>query len=287
LAGMWLSHLNPAQTFRYDQPISREEARQNFYDSLEKAARFARSDVARAEYDALRARFDIRLNDYVTAYQSITESQPDNYRPLATLIGAHILVGDYDEARRVGLKAKALAMADSNPDSWVFQYLHRVDVPAAMEMAEAAVNQPNVSAAALYQAHRVYLYAGEVERAAQLARRHNDRETEPDSVAMVNVRQACAEGRVADADAEFVKLVETTPGKAVQNEWLFLKTLGRNEDANDAVRYLDEGDGLYALSGFLHYTHFDPNVFPHLRARLESQGITRPPPTTIPFACRQ
>ena len=53
----------------------------------------------------------------------------------------------------------------------------------------------------------------------------------------------------------------------------------------DAVT--DEGDGLFALSGFLHYTHFDPRPFPNLVARLEAQGIQRPAPTTIPFACRR
>ena len=104
---------------------------------------------------------------------------------------------------------------------------------------------------------------------------------------MVRIRQACAEGRVSDADAIYATLNDEKPEWRVDNQWLFLKTLGRDDEATEAVRYLDEGDGLFALSGFLHYTHFDPRPFPNLLARLEAQGIERPPPTDIPFACRR
>lgn len=286
IAGLWLAHLDPAQSFRLDEPVSPEEARQSFYASLANAARYARSDVARAEYAALRARFDIRLNDFIAARREISDLRPQDYVALAYLAAAYILIGDYDTARSIGLKAKDLAMAADNPDKEVFQYLYRVDLPAAMEMVDASLAKSNLPAVVLYQAHRVLLYAGEVERAAQIARLHNDRETNAEFIAMVNVRQACAEGRVADADAEYAKLLESSP-EDVTLQWLFLQTLGRTDDAIDLVRFLDGGDGLYSLSGYLNYTHFDPRPFPNLMARLESQGIKRPPPIPIPFACKR
>jgi len=287
IAEFWLAHLSPSSTFRYDQPISYNEARQRFYDSLASAARYARSDAARAEYAALRARFDVRLNDFIAARQTISDLRPQNYVALGDLVNAYILVGNYAAARDIGLRARDLAMAANDPSSEVFQFLNRVDTPAALEMAEAAVNRPNVGAGDLYQAHRVFLYAGEVGRAAQIAQRHNDRETDASQVAMVNVRQACAEGRTADAEAAYARLLETISENESPNDWLFLKTLGRNNEADESIRHLDDSDSLYALSGYLSYTHFDPRPFPNLMARLQSQGITRPPPTTIPFACKR
>jgi TolB-like protein len=272
LAHLWMSHLNPAQSVKYEEQVSNEEARRRFYAAISNAQEFARSEASRAEYDAVRARFDIRLTDYVAAIERFAGARPKSYSARAELMSAYILIGEYQTARRVGIEAKQLAMAADDPSPQVFQYLHRVDVPAALQMAEAAVAKPNASPETLYQAHRVFLYA---------------RSTDDSSKAMVDVRQACAEGRVADADAMHAALEKNETSWLIDNQWLFLKTLGRDEDANEAVRYLDEGDGLFALSGFLHYTHFDPRPFPNLSARLEAQGIQRPPPTEIPFACRR
>ena len=287
LARLWLGHLNPAQSWKYEKPISNDEARHRFYESIANAQEFARSESSRAEYDAVLARFDIRLTDYVAATRRAADARPEQYDEKAQLMSAYILVGDYDRARSTGAEAMRLAMAADDPSAGVFQYLHRVDLPAALRMAEAAVTRPNVDAETLYQAHRVFLYAGDTERAARLARQHNARTTDATQVAMVDVRQACAEGRVEDAEEIYANLDPAAPGGLNNNEWLFLKTLGRDEKANEAVRYLDGGDGLYALSGFLHYTHFDPRPFPNLMARLEAQGIQRPPPIEIPFACRR
>lgn len=287
IASFWFQHLNPAASRKYDAPITRDEASRRFYESIANAERYARSEVTRAEYQSLRARFDIRLFDYIDALKRIVAARPDSAPTAAELMSGYVLVGDYDAARLAGLRAKALSEAMNDSGEGVFQYLHRVDLDAALEMAQASLRRPNVTADTLYQAHRVLLYAGLIDEAARVAKLHNDRETDASSIAMVNVRQACAEGRTADADVIYAGLDKIGFGDLLDNRWLFLRTLGRDHDATEAVRYLDEGDGLFALSGFLHYTHFDPTPFPNLMAKLESQGIERPPPTPIPFACKR
>lgn len=287
LAQLWMSHLNPAQSLKFNLPITNDDARRRFYEAITNAQEFARSAASRAEYDALRARFDIRLTDYVAAIQRFAATRPESYSAKAELASAYILIGDYATARKVGTEAMRLAMAADDPTPEVFQFLHRVDLAPAMQMAEAAAVKPNATADTLYQAHRVFLYSGEVDRAARLAQLFVTRSTAESEIAMVRIRQACAEGRVSDADAIYATLNDEKPEWRVDNQWLFLKTLGRDDEATEAVRYLDEGDGLFALSGFLHYTHFDPRPFPNLLARLEAQGIERPPPTDIPFACRR
>ena len=254
----------------------------------ERAQEHARSDVMRTEYQALRARFDIRLLDFLDASSRLAEFWPERSEYVAQLMNAQILVGDYEGARATGLGAKAWVMEQNQAPADIFQYLHRVDVPAALEMAEAAISAPNASLHTLYQAHRVFLYAGRVEEAARLATLHNARSSDVSSIAMVNARQACAENRVAEANRIYEDYLASASltGIVADNQWLFLQTLGRYDEAIEAVRFLDKGDGLYALSGFLNYTHFDPRPFPNLLARLEAQGIERPPATEIPFACR-
>ncbi len=287
IASLWFAHLNPAQSFKFDEPVTKVEARQRFYDSIANAERHARSEVTRAEYEGLRARFDIRLFDYIDALKRIVAARPEDVADSGRLLSGYVLVGDYEAARVEGRRAKTLSAATNQQGYEVYQFLHRVDLPAALEMAQADLRRPNASAYTLYQAHRVLLYAGLVDEAARVAALHNDRESDTSNIAMVNVRQACAEGRTADAEAIYASLVDIASGGLLDNRWLFLQTLGRYAEATESVRYLDEGDGLFALSGFLHYTHFDPAPFPNLTAKLESQGIRRPPPTVIPFACKR
>ena len=100
-------------------------------------------------------------------------------------------------------------------------------------------------------------------------------------------RQACAEGRVADAEALYAELDDVQSGGMIANRWLFLKTLGRDDEATTTLLPYDTPDGLSTLSGFLNYTSFDPADFPVLNEVLLSQGITRPPATEIPFACKR
>jgi hypothetical protein len=44
---------------------------------------------------------------------------------------------------------------------------------------------------------------------------------------------------------------------------------------------------LFALSGFLTYTHFDPRPYPTLAATLSAQGVMRDNPTELNFACKR
>jgi TolB-like protein len=287
IAAFWFAALNPAQSIKYDAPITREEARQRFYASMANAERYARSEVTRAESQSLRARFDIHLFDYIDALKRIVAARPESASAAAELMSGYILVGDYEAARQEGLRAKALSESTTEPGDNVYQYLHRVDLGAALEMVQADLRRANLSSSTLYQAHRVLLYAGRVEEAARVAKLHNDRTSDASTVAMVNLRQACAEGRTDDAEAIYAAFGSLEFGGLVDNRWLLLRTIGHDEEATEAIRHLDDDDGLFALSGFLHYTHFDPTPFPNLMATLESQGIKRPPPTPIPFACRR
>lgn len=82
------------------------------------------------------------------------------------------------------------------------------------------------------------------------------------------------------AKYEFADINES--GSNIQ--WLALQTLGRNADAEALLLTLDRPSTLYALSGFLSYTHFDPRPFPNRAATLAAQGILREAPTELNFA---
>jgi hypothetical protein len=105
---------------------------------------------------------------------------------------------------------------------------------------------------------------------------------------MVNIRQACAEGRVQDAQ-KFYDDFDFSPYAIANNniQWLALKTLGLDEEANDLLQPLDQPEFLGRLIQLLSYTHFDPAPYPNLSKHLEKLGVPRHDVSSINFACKR
>jgi len=287
LANLWATHLGMVSSIRVYTGIDDAEARQRFHAAIRAASATARSESARLQYELLQARADVRLVDALAIAARLVELRPDNADAMLDLLRAEFVVGDYRAAHTSALKASELLRAEGRGEEGAFQFLHRIDVPAALTMVERTLagKRANVD---LYQVHRVFLYAGLVERAAQVAEEYYRTDPSVGSRSMVMIRQACAEGRVADANALFDATAGVGGDSMRQvNQWLYLKTLGRDDDAREQLRKFDTPTGAYALSSYLAYATFDPNDFPYLARRLAEQGITRPPATKIPFACKR
>jgi hypothetical protein len=96
----------------------------------------------------------------------------------------------------------------------------------------------------------------------------------------MRIRQACAEGRVDDADALFA-----TVDKDSNTRWLFLKVLGHDDEARELLRPLDRPETLSILAGYLTYLSFEARDYPLLWKTLTSQGINRPPAKPLAYRC--
>ena len=102
------------------------------------------------------------------------------------------------------------------------------------------------------------------------------------------LRQACADGERDTAERLYAQILADESEEAVVDgkKWLAHHLMGKRAKADALLKPLDTPARLYALSSFLIYPYFDPTPFPHLMAALQRQGITRPPPMAIPFACK-
>ena len=61
---------------------------------------------------------------------------------------------------------------------------------------------------------------------------------------------------------------------------------GQLEKIQGILMRFHDSDQLYALSAVLNYPYFDPYPYPKLMAVLEREGVNRPDPIEIPFACK-
>ena len=229
----------------------------------------------------------VALVDRVALSRRYVELRPDSSDAWTDLMVDLIHVGNYESAQQAGLKAKEILDENNEPSVVLFMSLHRVDLPAALNLAQQAMASASPREVEIYQAHRVYLYAGLIEEAAQLSKTFIRDSAEQGPKVLLRVRQACAEGRVADADQIYLELDDVAAGVFGGLRWLFLKILGRDQEAVKLASQYDNPDGWYFIAGIMTYPVFDPAPFPYFESILRDQGIDRPPAQPIPYACKR
>lgn len=282
LAAMWENQLSPTSVYYAAPGLSREERQKRYNAAIDAAIRHARSDITRAEAQMRRAAFELRITDQIAIAKRMAELVPERRLGWAWLNYLYASVGDYDNARETGLKTWAYKQEIGTSDSSLIQTMHRVSMDDALAIVEKALKVPHPSANVLYQSHRALLAAGEVERAAELIEPYTLESGDQESILTMQIRQACAEGRVADAD-EIFKSVDPVSN----TRWLYLKTLGLDNEARELLRPLDTPENLFELSGYLSYLSFEARNYPLLWKTLTSQGINRPPARPMAYRCER
>lgn len=283
----WLDLASIAQA---PEGYSSDDVRKLFAGATAAATQYARSEESRLAAELLRARVQVRLADLEALSLRLVELQPEELSRWREHITALIMCSQYEKARAFVERSKAQTFNDNESSNTFNAYVARVDLAAGLAEAERAINSQSPSEADYYQAHRVYLYADKVGEAAEIGRRYiaAASQTDPTWSLMVNLRQACAEGRIDAAEALYAAQDFQDIAATRSNiQWLALQTLGRNDEAAELLRPLDDPSMLFALSGFLTYTHFDARPFPNLAATLSAQGFAREEPMPMNFACKR
>ena len=280
--------LNPSDFRKAPPGYAISDLKTRFRDAARLAARYAREEPTRLRAETLRARIEVQLARLVELTRGRLSLLPNDNMAWYEHVEALILASRFDEA-----KALAVRFFDERPDNLegvtqLLTALGRADTELGNRLADELLGQPDPLPAHIYQAHRIFLYADRLAEARELAERYVSLSTDPMLTFLVRLRQACAEGRVADADRIYNRYEFSPEQDAVYNtRWLALQTLGRNEEAQATLQYLDEPETLYALASHLTYAHFDPRPLPRLRGVLEEQGVMRDEPRPLNFACKR
>ena len=282
------SWLSPASVTSAPPGLSREALGDMFTQATADAARFARNEDDRLGAEILRARVQLRLADIVDLTRERLQYHPGSREIWSGHISALIVASRFDDARAFAREIIDHDFGNDDQMGSVSTMVARVDLDGGLALVEQMLAPTSPVPADLYQAHRMLLMADRVPEAADVGRRYINAATNPTWSLMVRIRQACAEGRVDDAE-QLYEGFDFSPFDPASNniQWLALKTLGRVDEAVELLRPLDQPETLVRLSELLSYTHFDPSPYPNLTRRLEEQGIMRYEITPMNFACKR
>ncbi len=253
---------------------------------LDHASGLARTVADKNFYGALRASVDqqyitaIRLmSDYVSQY-------PGNSAALGHLARWTLMVGDYPGAHAWLEKMTQTKLDRGIPIGPVSGMVWVGDYTRAAELARQQLRTDPENLQMAYQVHRALLSAGDIDAAARLLPRIMASKIPKGSKSLVQIRQACAEGRADDAGRLYARGV-ANDGPTPTSRWLELLILGRDDEAARLLEHLDTPAYFNALSAYLAYPQFDVTRYPKLQAILTAQGIHRAPAIGMPYFCKQ
>jgi TolB-like protein len=288
IAGTAYEWMSPSSMATPPTVLSESELQELFADASTKAMRYARSDDARLGAEILRARVQMRIDDIVDLTRARLEFNPYDRDIWSDHLASLLDVSRFDEARAFVKEIENHDFLNNDGLSTIHTMTTRVDLEAGLEGVRQMLALPSLAPGDYYQIHRILLYDNRIEEAADIGQRYIDSAHDATWSLMVEIRQACAEGRVADAD----KLYEDYDFSqyAIENnniQWLALKTLGRVDEANELLLPLDQPEFLGRLIQLLSYMHFDPTPYPNLTKHLEKLGVMRYETTPLNFACKR
>lgn len=280
----WEGHLNLATIGSDLVGMSYEDAFDKYIEAIDAAIATEENEALALKFRANKASNELRIADAANLYEAYIDRYPNDIEGLQQLINAIAMTRDTERAR--GHMRRMADFAHGDPlqiNAYINNVLFVGLVDDAVAIARDVIQRFPQHAFLLYQSHRILLWDGQTDEAAELVTILRASEFPEENIKLVLMRQACAEGDVEAAKQHFddaTRLYDRDPSV----EFIGLHILGRPDEAKQLL--VDAGLNARSLSGFLIYPYFDHTYFPALAGILEKQGLDRPFITSPPYACK-
>jgi TolB-like protein/DNA-binding winged helix-turn-helix (wHTH) protein len=236
-------------------------------------------------YRSARVLMDLRFREALRLMLLYLDERPrdlDAWDELVDLAG-------YAENRQLMARAAerihALSIESGLPRSRaITASVLSLDIPNAVRRSRQQLEISPGEALIQYQAHRALLWGGQRDEARAILMRIRASSLPEENKVLAELRQACADG--GRRAREIAAQLSRVPDFSLSGAWHSALLLGDTAAAVEVLRPLDRPDRLTTLMQYLVYPMFDARPYPLLQARLKADGITRPQPATIPYACR-
>lgn len=287
----WGVQLGTANIYNGLTDIPRDDMTASYQDAIENAIRFERDPVSVLVYRANKASQETRLVRSLRLITEYLEKRPNDQAAQMEQLSTLSSLRRYDDAISAGL---AFYERDGRDPFVVSQTMELMRYSKDNELQRSftrkALERFDDSTSVVYQAHRTLLWAGDIDGSSRLLPRIESSDLPEDTRYLSNLRQACAERRLDDAQKLVAAHYARTPDDASDGQfmtWLTHKILGEDAAALAGVRDLDDSADLRELVDYSTYGSFDARELPNLMALLESQGVDDFEPRINPIRCKR
>ena len=242
-------------------------------------------DPATASYlQSQGALVDLRIADALRLVRSYLGAHPDSVDGLLAAESLARTLGQKEQAREFLERLYQRTDEVGEFGRVTSEMVRLPDYSRAAAIARDGMKRFPGSAGLAYQAQRALLSAGEVKEAAALVPLMLASELDDQTKVLVQMRQACGEGRRHDAEVLFKQINKPDAWDPLPR-WHGLLLLGRTAEANQMLAKYDRIGELYAIWPFMAYPKFDITAFPNLHAELQRQGVPIRPAQPEPYNC--
>lgn len=260
-----------------------EQRLKEYLTRVDAAIAASRGRPEQFRYRSARALMDLRFREALQLMLTYLQERPrdlDAWDELVNLAG-------YAENRALmanaGERIHTISMESGSPKSRaITASVLSLDIPNAVKRAREQLDRSPGEALIQYQSHRALLSGGYRDEARQLLEQIRMSELPEENKLLAELRQSCADG--GKGAREVAAQIAKQPNSTSSN-WQAAALLGDHARATAILMPLHRPDKLTTLMQYLVYPEFDIRPFPLLQARLAADGIKRPPPAELPYAC--
>ncbi len=281
----WGSQLSITNIGSEVSGLTSDAAHAYFIAAIDRAIESASAPEQAIFYRSFKAQNNLEFADAVDYSRQFAELYPNSTAALEAVISAIAILRDTETARQY--VDRLLEISHDDPillNSLINNLLFVGLVDDAVAFADDVAKRYAQHSFLLYQSHRAYLWAGRVEDGRRMAEAMRRSEFPEENLYLVDLRQACAEGDSAAAEALLPKLFETRDASDPSIQFITMQIMGRPDDAHQIL--VDADLGVYEIVSFMNYPYFNHTHFPEIVERLQRQGIERPFIESPPYACR-
>jgi len=264
--------------------MSAEEMQEQYYEAIDQAIEYEKDDAIKSRYSAYKSLYDLEFRKALRQINDYLELRPGDDEAIGQRISVMRSLSMHEEALVLALSVLARDIKESRKTYQAIQSLfysgNRDEIVSAVRKI---IDQIPDDVFVLYQAHKAYLWAMDIDAARAVLSRILASEYPGANKALAQLRQACAESRRTDALRFHAEVLENSDRLVVV--WLAHMIIGDDDAANRLLQEYDDSGRLVELAGLLHYGAFDPTNLPNLMARLSGQGIEDRQVFEIPFRC--
>ena len=284
----WATELQTSQMLYDLTQFTHEEKIAKRDEALASAIRFQTDPVDKNYYRAYEV---WTKGDLRRAYRLITDyrdARPGDEDAFGAQVSLMRELGLHSEVTSIIKEVVENGQLTLNFAGQALQAVRTVeDADFMRSLAQESVQRfGDEDASLLYQAHRQLLWASDIDGASRILPRILNSELLINTQKIAQLRQLCAEQRIAEAAKFYAKMLEDYPDD-VGIKWLGSKIIGDDQAAEQLFLEYDEQGDVNTLRDYLNYPHFDPKPFPNLMKMLAGQGMEDREVLELPYRCNR